>query len=173
MHRLQISQIVHNYGPPYHSPKLHPDPCSSVGVRPRTDRQTDTQTDARDHYTFRVVYTTHAKCNNNNKCTAVAETGDRLTTIGIDRKLGAIPFLGEWGPHLTQCGLGRGLPSFRTKWHLYPPNHLVTIDMGQKVRTISFLGGAGFPSNTMSHKPMHSTVPSGILIHPADWQQQT
>jgi len=24
----------------YHAPKLHPGPCSSVGVRPRTDRQT-------------------------------------------------------------------------------------------------------------------------------------
>ena len=32
----------------YHAPKLHPGPCSSVGVRPRTDRHTD----ARDHNTF-------------------------------------------------------------------------------------------------------------------------
>jgi len=36
-----------------------------------------------------------------NKCSAVAEIGDRL----------AVPLLGgELGPHLTQCGLGRGLP---------------------------------------------------------------
>ena len=28
----------------YRAPKLHPGPCSSVRVRPRTDRQTDTQT---------------------------------------------------------------------------------------------------------------------------------
>ena len=41
---------------PYHSPKLHPGPCNSVGMRPRTDRQTDRHTDARDHNTFRVVY---------------------------------------------------------------------------------------------------------------------
>jgi len=27
-----------------------------VGVRPRTDRHTDTHTDARDHNTFCVVY---------------------------------------------------------------------------------------------------------------------
>ena len=40
----------------YHAPKLHPGPCSSVGVRPRTDRQTDRHTDARDHNTFCVVY---------------------------------------------------------------------------------------------------------------------
>ena len=29
----------------YHAPKLHPGPCSSVGVWPRADRQTDTHTD--------------------------------------------------------------------------------------------------------------------------------
>jgi len=52
----------------YHAPKLHPGPCNTVGMRPRTDththththRQTDTQThrhtDARDHNTFCVVY---------------------------------------------------------------------------------------------------------------------
>jgi len=51
----------------YHAPKLHPGPCSSVGVWPRTDRQTDrhtdrhtesghAHTDARDHNTFCVVY---------------------------------------------------------------------------------------------------------------------
>jgi len=39
-----------------------------------------------------------------------AEMGDRLATIDIGRKLGAVPF-GEMGPHVTQCGLGRGLPS--------------------------------------------------------------
>jgi len=31
----------------YHAPKLHPGPCSSVGVRPRTDRHTDRQTHRR------------------------------------------------------------------------------------------------------------------------------
>jgi len=48
-------------GSPYHSPKLHPGPCSSVDVRPRThthtDTHTDRHTDAGDHNTFRVVYT--------------------------------------------------------------------------------------------------------------------
>jgi len=49
-------------GIPYHSLKLHPGSFSSVGMRPRTDRQTQTDrqththTDARDHNTFRVVY---------------------------------------------------------------------------------------------------------------------
>ena len=36
----------------YHAPKLHPVPCSSVGIRQRTDRRTD----ARDPNTFCVIY---------------------------------------------------------------------------------------------------------------------
>jgi len=36
----------------YHVPKLHPGPCSSVGVR----LQAHTHTDARDHNTFCIVY---------------------------------------------------------------------------------------------------------------------
>jgi len=39
-------------GIPYHSAKLHPGPCNSVGMRPRTDRHMD----ARDHNAFLVVY---------------------------------------------------------------------------------------------------------------------
>jgi len=61
VHRLQIRppNSAQQGGIPYHSPKLHPGPCNSVGVRPRTYRRhTDrqTHTDARDHNTFRVVY---------------------------------------------------------------------------------------------------------------------
>jgi len=41
---------------PYHSSKLHPGPCNSVGMRQRTDTQTDRHTYARDHNTFLVVY---------------------------------------------------------------------------------------------------------------------
>ena len=45
----------------YHAPKLHPGPCSSVGVRPRTDTQTHTQTRVTTiHF---ASSTTHAKCN--------------------------------------------------------------------------------------------------------------
>ena len=48
------------------------------------------------------------------KSSAVAEMGDRLVTIDMGRKLGAVPFFlgGELGPHLTQSRLCRGL-------HLY------------------------------------------------------
>jgi len=47
------------------------------------------------------------------KCSAVAEMGDRLATTDMDRKLGACAVLRELGPHLTQCGLGRGLPPYQ------------------------------------------------------------
>jgi len=43
-------------GTPYHSPKLHPGPCSNVGMWPWADTQTDTHTEVRDQYTFCVVY---------------------------------------------------------------------------------------------------------------------
>jgi len=33
----------------YHAPKLHPGPCSSVGVSPRTDTHTDRQTHRQTH----------------------------------------------------------------------------------------------------------------------------
>jgi len=37
-----------------------------------------------------------------------------------------------------------------------------------------FVGGAaGSPSNTMSRGPRPTFLPSGILIHPAVWPQQT
>jgi len=36
-----------------------------------------------------------------------------------------------------------------------------------------FVGGARFPSNTMSPGPMPTSVPSDILIYPAIWPQQT
>jgi len=48
-------------GIPYHSPKLHPGLCSSVGMQWGTDRQTDTQTAmATIHFTLAMP---HAKCN--------------------------------------------------------------------------------------------------------------
>jgi len=45
---------------PYHSPKLHPGACNSVGMRPRTD--TDRQTQTRVTTIHSVSSTTHAKC---------------------------------------------------------------------------------------------------------------
>jgi len=38
--------------------------------------------------------------------------GNRLATIDMSRKLGAVSLReGELGPHVTQCGLGLGLPN--------------------------------------------------------------
>jgi len=51
-------------------------------------------------------------------------------------------------------------------------NRMATIDIGQIVRVLCpFLGGAGFPSNTMWPGPRR--ISSGSLIHPAVWPQQT
>jgi len=41
VHWLQTRLIVHNWGQPLPLPKLHPGPCNSVSMQPRTDRQTD------------------------------------------------------------------------------------------------------------------------------------
>ena len=44
-----------------------------------------------------------------NNSSAVDEMGDRLATIDMGRKLGAVPLFfggGELGPHLAQCGMG-------------------------------------------------------------------
>jgi len=48
--------------------------------------------------------------------------------------------------------------------------------MGQKVGGVAVplsVGGAGFPSNTMSLGSLPTSVPSGILIHPTVWPQYT
>ena len=51
--------------------------------------------------------------------------GDRLATINMGRKLGAVPFLGGGaGPHQAQCGLGRGLPQYQVApWSRQPFGH--------------------------------------------------
>jgi len=48
MHRLQTAQYCATRGPTLHSAKLNPGPCSSVGMRRRTDTHRDRHTDARD-----------------------------------------------------------------------------------------------------------------------------
>jgi len=62
--------------------------------------------------------------------------GDRLATIDMGRKLG------ELGPHLTQCRLGRGLYQ-RSKWYTDTSSRLATIVMGRKLSGCApFLGEA-------------------------------
>ena len=54
-------------GIPHHSPKLHPGPCNSVGMRPRTDTHTHKHTDRQTRTTtiHFASSTTHAKCRPN------------------------------------------------------------------------------------------------------------
>jgi len=54
--------------------------------------------------------------------------GDRLVTIEMGRKEGGCcaPFAGggDGSPHLTQCGLGRGLPPYQVaSWSIQPFSH--------------------------------------------------
>jgi len=71
LHSLAVAtQPVHRFanppnsaqlgGMPYHSPKSHPGPCNSVGMRPRTDTQLDTQTRVTTIHSSWSM--THAKC---------------------------------------------------------------------------------------------------------------
>jgi len=46
----------------------------------------------------------------------------------------------ELGPHLTQCGLSRGL-YLHTKWHLHPSSRVATTDMGRKLEGAVPLSG--------------------------------
>ena len=71
--------------------------------------------------------------------------GDRLATIDMDRKVGrgrCVPlFLGELGPHLTQCGMGRGLPSYHVASSFI--QSFGTTDMGRKLGVCAPLGEVG------------------------------
>jgi len=91
---------------------------------------------------------------------------DRLATKDMGRKVELLALsVGQLGPHLTQCRLGRGLPSRLTK-----------IDLDRKVgAAVPLSGGEGTrsPLNTMWPEPRPNSVPSGILIHPAVWPQYT
>ena len=95
----------------------------------------------------------------------VAEMGDRLATIDMGQKLGTVPLLeGELGPHVTQCGLGRGLPSYQVaSGCIQPFSHN---KHGQIIGAVPLGGGAGSASNTMLPGPRPTLVPSDILIHP-------
>jgi len=65
--------------------------------------------------------------------------GDRLATINMSRKRrAAVPLPGELGPHLTQCGLGRGLSPYQVaSWSIQPFGHYI----GRKLGAIPLLGG--------------------------------
>ena len=104
----------------------------------------------------------------------------------MSRKLGSVP-LGELGPYLTQCCLGRGLPPYQVaSLSIQPFGHnkhgsWFTRMQSASINCVSggwllcpFLSGeAGSPSNTVWPGPRPASTPSGILIHPTDWPQYT
>jgi len=88
---------------------------------------------------------------------------------------GSVPLGGgvKLGLHLAQYGPGQGLPPCQVpSGSIQPFGHN---RHGPKIGGCSvplFGGGrAGFPS-TMSLGPMPTSLPSGILTHPAIWPQQ-
>jgi len=52
-------------------------------------------------------------------------------------------------------------------------DRLATIGMGQKWGAVPLLGGGAGFHVTMRHVPRRTFLPSGVLIHPAIWPQQT
>jgi len=113
---------------------------------------------------------------------AVAEKGNRLVTIDTGRKGGLLsPFRergkGELGPIIIQCGLGRGLYPYQVAASSIQPfghnRH------GPKIGGFAphFWGrvalGPQSPSNTMWPGTRPTSMPSGMLIHPAVWPQYT
>ena len=62
-----------------------------------------------------------------NKSSAVAEMGDRLTTVDMGRKVGGLlcPFPWRLGPFLHNVVWAEAY--LRTKWHFDPSNRLATI----------------------------------------------
>jgi len=83
---------------------------------------------------------------NANKSPAVAEMGDRLATVDMDRKVGGrCPPLGggELYPHLTHCGLGRSLASIPSGILIHPtawPQYTNVTDRTDRQRSDSILG---------------------------------
>ena len=110
-----------------------------------------------------------------NKYSAVAEMGDNLATIDVSLKLGAVPlFGGGAGSYVTQCGLRWGLPSYQVASSSIQPyghNRHGPKFGGRGLCPLG--GGAGSASNTMLPGSRPTIAPSGILIHPDIWPQQT
>jgi len=112
------------------------------------------------HSAYQSAAHTTSQTDLDNKCSAVAEMGDRLATIDMGRKLG--------GGCVTWVE-----PYSHTKWHLNPSSRLTTTDMGRKLGAMPLLGGAGFPSNTKWPGPRPTSTPIVILIHATVWPQYT
>jgi len=78
---------------------------------------------------------------NFNKCSAVTEMGDRLSTIDMSRKLGGSAPYGEksWIP--MQHSVAWVEAYLHTKWRLDPSSRLATINMGRKLGAVPLFWG--------------------------------
>jgi len=106
------------------------------------------------------------------------DASNRLATIEMGQKLGrgAPPHFwgGELGPHLAQCGLDQGPPPCQVpSWsiHLFGHNRHGP-KIGEGAPPPFWATGVGSPSNTKSPGLRPTSIPRGILIHPAIWPQQ-
>ena len=114
----------------------------------------------------------HAKyCSNQNKCSAVAEMGDRLATIDMDWKSGVVHLWGRGSWVLIWHSVACAKAYLPNKWNLDASSRLATIDMARKLLSGFCAHFWGFPSNTMRLWPRPTSVLNGILIHPAVWPQ--
>ena len=92
-------------------------------------------------------------------------TSSCLTTLDMNRKLGAVPLLGGAATPCNTTSPGLSVTYVPSGILIHPA--VVTIDMGQK------LGGVGVPFFLKSPGPRPTSIPSGILVHPAVWPQRT
>ena len=77
--RASIANLPNSAQLDDHAPKLYPGPCSSVGMRHRTDRYTDTQTAVTNiHFASPMP---HAKCNQQLYSIFGGSYGSALTQI--------------------------------------------------------------------------------------------
>jgi len=97
----------------------------------------------------------------NNKCSAVAEMGDRLATIDMGRKLGAVTlFGGTWIS--IQHNVAGAEACLRTKWHLNPSSRLTTTDMGRKSGAVPLFWGRLGPHLTQI---LHNVAGAEVYLH--------
>ena len=90
----------------------------------------------------------------------------------MGRILGAVPLLE--GAATQSNNVAWAEVYLRTKWHRGPSSRLATTEIGRKLGELCPFrgGGAGSTSNTKSPGRKPTSIPSGILIHPAIRPQQ-
>ena len=116
---------------------------------------------------------------NTNKNSAVAEMGDRARAKWAEKWGRCCASFRNWrelGFHLTQCRLGRGLlPPYQVvSWCIQSFDHNKQWPKsGGCFQVLCPWGRTGSPSNTISPRPMPTSVRSGVVIHPAVWPHCT